>query len=466
MKSKGNLIKKIWLYLTIFSVSILSFLWLFQVIFLDAYYIFVKKNDVKVISNEILNNYESANFEEILDLLTFNKDVCIDIIYDNTQIYSSNGLKKRCINSIEASTNYNKYVNDFILSGLNNKAYTLKDSRFGTRIVIEGIKLRDKYYAFVTTSLEPLTAATSILISQLIYVTILVLLFSFIIGYFVSKKISNPILEINKNAKKMSKGNYNFTFKTDSNISEIIELTDTLESAKNELEKTDDLRRELLANVSHDLKTPLTMIKAYTEMVRDITYKDKEKRENNLNTIIEEVDRLNLLVNDILELSKAQAGVNNLEIKSFDLNELIKKIIKRFDCFDIKFEYQEKNNLFVLADESKIEQVIYNLISNAINYVGKDKIVIINVNSKKDTYLIEIIDHGKGIKEDEIDKIWDKYYKIDKSHKRNNVGTGLGLSIVKGILKNHDFIYGVKSKVGVGTTFYFEINKDKKYLDK
>ena len=466
MKSKGNLIKKIWLYLTIFSVSILSFLWLFQVIFLDAYYIFVKKNDVKVISNEILNNYESANFEEILDLLTFNKDVCIDIIYDNTQIYSSNGLKKRCINSIEASTNYNKYVNDFILSGLNNKAYTLKDSRFGTRIVIEGIKLRDKYYAFVTTSLEPLTAATSILISQLIYVTILVLLFSFIIGYFVSKKISNPILEINKNAKKMSKGNYNFTFKTDSNISEIIELTDTLESAKNELEKTDDLRRELLANVSHDLKTPLTMIKAYSEMVRDITYKDKEKRENNLNTIIEEVDRLNLLVNDILELSKAQAGVNNLEIKSFDLNELIKKIIKRFDCFDIKFEYQEKNNLFVLADESKIEQVIYNLISNAINYVGKDKIVIINVNSKKDTFLIEIIDHGKGIKEDEIDKIWDKYYKIDKSHKRNNVGTGLGLSIVKGILKNHDFIYGVKSKVGVGTTFYFEINKDKKYLDK
>jgi len=462
LKSKSNLIKKIWLYLTIFSVSILSFLWLFQVIFLDAYYIFVKKNDIKTISNNILNNYESANFEEILDSLTFNKDVCIDVIYDNIQVYSSNGLKKRCINSIEASNSYNNYVNEFITNKLNNKTYTLKDHRFGNRIVIEGIKLRDNYYAFVTTSLEPLTAATSILISQLIYVTILVLLFSFIIGYFVSKRISNPILEINKNAKKMSKGNYDFTFKTDSNISEIIELTDTLESAKNELEKTDDLRRELLANVSHDLKTPLTMIKAYAEMVRDITYKDKEKRENNLNTIIEEVDRLNLLVNDILELSKAQAGVNNLEITSFDLNKLVKKIIKRFDCFDIKFEYKEEFDLFVLADESKIEQVIYNLISNAINYIGKDKTVIINITSKKDTYLVEIIDHGKGIKEDEIEKIWDKYYKIDKSHKRNNVGTGLGLSIVKGILKNHDFIYGVKSKINEGTIFYFEINKDKK----
>ena len=466
MKSKGNLIKKIWLYLTIFSVSILAILWLFQVIFLDTYYVYVKKNDVKAISNRVLNSYKSANFEEILDLLTYDKDVCIDIIYDNTQIYSSNGLKKRCINSIEASNNYINYVSEFISSNLDNKTYTLKDSKFGNKLVIEGIKLQDNYYAFVTASLEPLTAATSILISQLIYVSILVLLFSFIIGYFVSKKISKPMLSISKNAKLMSKGNYDFTFKTDSNISEIVELTDTLESAKEELEKTDDLRRELLANVSHDLKTPLTMIKAYAEMVRDLTYNDKEKRENNLNTIIEEVDRLNLLVNDILELSKAEAGVNSLEIKSFDLNKLIKKIIKRFDCFDVNFEYQSKENLYVLADESKIEQVIYNLISNAINYVGKDKIIIINITPKKNTFLVEIIDHGKGIKDDEIDKIWDKYYKIDKSHQRNNVGTGLGLSIVKGILKNHDFIYGVKSELNKGTTFYFEINKDKKYLDK
>lgn len=257
----------------------------------------------------------------------------------------------------------------------------------------------------------------------------------------------------------MSKGDYDFSFKTDSHISEIVELTDTLDEAKQELSKTDDLRRELLANVSHDLKTPLTMIKAYAEMVKDITYKDKTKREDNLNTIIEETDRLTLLVNDILELSKL-GSVVDIKKENFDLNEMIHTIIGRFKCFEeIEFIYNNEQPLLVNADSKKMEQVIYNLIGNAVNYVGKDQKVIVNVIENKHTYMIEISDHGKGIKEDELDKIWDKYYKIDKTHVRNQVGTGLGLSIVKGILKNHNFNYGVRSTVGKGTTFYFEIDK-------
>lgn len=459
MKSKNNLIKKIWLYLTCFSISILAFLWLFQVIFLSTYYTWVKKNDITNIASKIKEGYQSNNFEEIVDIIAYNQDVCIDIIKGDSKIYYSSSLNRKCINTTESRNLYNKYVTDFISNSSLKGSYRITDNKFKNQILVTGKKLDNNHYLFISTMLEPLTSTTNILTSQLIYVTIIVLLLSFLIGYFISKKISEPIIKINKKAKRMSKGDYNFTFKTDSKISEIVELTETLNEAKNELEKTDELRRELMANVSHDLKTPLTMIKAYAEMVRDITYKDKSKRNSNLNTIIEETDRLTLLVNDILDLSKL-GSVAQLEITEFDLNEVIDTIIKRFNCFDkIEFIYENTKPLLVKADLKKMEQVIYNLISNAVNYVGEDKKVIINVIENKDSYKIEIVDHGKGIPKEELDSIWDKYYKVDKTHKRNNIGTGLGLSIVKGILKNHDFNYGVNSKIGEGTTFYFEVIK-------
>ncbi len=459
MKSKTNLIKKIWFYLTIFSVSILSILWFFQVIFLNAYYTWVKINDISSIASKVKEGYQSNNYEELMDILAYNQDVCIDIVRSDNEEYYSSGLNRKCISTVEAKNLYNKYVKEFMNNHMTIGSYKITDNRFENKVLVTGIKLEDNYYAFISTTLEPLTSTTKILISQLIYVTILVLCLSFLIAYFVSKKISGPMIEINKKAKRMSKGDYQFSFKTDSNISEIVELTTTLDEAKDELEKTDDLRRELLANVSHDLKTPLTMIKAYAEMVRDITYKDKEKRESNLNTIIEETDRLTLLVNDILDLSKL-GSVVEIKCEDFDLNQMIRTIMKRFECFeDIKFVYENEKTLMVHADIKKMEQVIYNLVGNAINYVGKDKKVMIQIIENKSTYTVEVIDHGKGIKKEELDKIWDKYYKIDKTHQRNQVGTGIGLSIVKEILKNHNFNYGVKSELKKGTTFYFEIKK-------
>ena len=275
------------------------------------------------------------------------------------------------------------------------------------------------------------------------------MLLSLIISYFISKKISKPIVKINKTAKEMSKGNYNIKFEIDDNIEELNELVKTLNETNEELSKTDSIRRELLANVSHDLKTPLTMIKAYSEMIRDLSYEDKEKTMNHLNTIIDETDRLNLLVNDILDLSKIQSNTEELHKEEFDLNKLIKSIINRFDYLKennvCKINYKENKNIIINADKKKIEQVIYNLISNASNYVGKDKKIIINLIDLGNKYRVEVIDHGKGISENDLKLIWDKYYKIDKTHNRNNIGTGLGLSIVKNILELHNFNYGVDS---------------------
>ena len=150
-------------------------------------------------------------------------------------------------------------------------------------------------------------------------------------------------------------------------------------------------------------------------------------------------------------------------MSTFDLVEEIKTIIKRYEIIketeNYHFELDLPNKAMVVADEKKINQVIYNLVNNAINYTGDDKKVTIRVKKEKDSYLVEIIDTGKGIKEEELDFIWDKYYKNDKNHQRNVVGTGIGLSIVKNILERHDFKYGVKSTKNKGTTFYFYVKK-------
>ena len=460
MKSKCTLKNKIWKSLIIFSIIILCFLWFFQVLFLNSYYEWVKTKDMTKILNKIKINYKVEGFTEILDNITFDQGVCIEIMDGNKNTYSSNSHSRGCLmkNPIEL----NNIKDEFIKSGKESKNYRIRNLKFKNKTLLGAIKLDKDLYAFVNVSLQPLDSTIKILSSQLMYVTFIVLVLSFFIAFFISKKISNPISKITKQAKEMGKGNYDIVFDTDNDIEEINELSDTLNSARDTLSHTEELRRELMANVSHDLKTPLTMIKAYAEMVRDVTYNNKEKRTDNLNTIIDETDRLNILVNDILELSKIQSNVEELNIEEFDLNIMIKDIINRFNYLVEKekyiFEYKEIENLIVKADKKKIEQVIYNLISNAINYVGKDKKIIIKVTDK-DVIKVEIIDHGKGIAKKDLNLIWDKYYKIDKNYKRNYVGTGLGLSIVKNILEKHNFNYGVKSTKGKGTTFYFEIKK-------
>ena len=462
MLSKNKKLKsKIWLYLIIFSILILSFLWFFQVIFLDSYYEWSKTKEITEISNKVKNNYNSLDFIDILDELSFKNDICIEINKNNSLIYSSNTFKRGCTDEFKDPKN--NFLQEFINSNEDKKIYKLLNSRFNNRILVVALKLDINTTAYITTSLEPLGSITKIFANQLIYVTIGVLILSFVIGYFISKKIASPITSINESANNMSKGNYDIKFEVNSDIEEINELADTLNKTKNELSKTEELRRELMANVSHDLKTPLTMIKAYAEMVRDLTYKNKEKRNDNLNVIIEETDRLNILVNDILDLSKIQSGTENLSIEKFNITELIRDIMKRYDILVQKENYQFilkfDKDYFIKADKKRIEQVIYNLINNAINYTGEDNKIIIDIIDKKDVIWVGISDTGKGISKRDLDLIWDKYYKTDKKHKRNAVGTGLGLSIVKNILVKHDFKYGVDSVINKGTTFWFEAKR-------
>lgn len=455
---KNSLKRKIWQYLIIFSLVIILFLWLFQVIFINKYYEYTKTKDIKHIANKLLTAYNSENIYDTLDEISYQENLCIEITSSNSTLYRSS-TTSNCL--------FSKGVlkESFINSGNKEETYNLQNPQFANKTILEAIKLDDNLYAFLSTSLEPLDSTAKILKEQLLIISILILSLSLLIGYFISKRLSKPIVDISKKANLIAKGKIKKEFTSDSDILEIEDLNNSLNEMMVELGKTEELEKDLLANVSHDLKTPLTMIKAYAEMVRDLTYNDKEKRNSNLNIIIEETDRLALLVNDILTLSKLQQSMDNLTLSEFDLILLIKNILKRFTIYEEKYGYNiifkhtNIRKLMIKADQKKIEQVLYNLIINAINYTGSDMKVVINISKVNNLYKIEVIDSGKGIDTKDLDNIFDKYYKSEKKHKRNLYGTGLGLSIVKSIFILHDYKYGVDTKKGKGSSFYFYISK-------
>ncbi len=344
----------------------------------------MKNREIDGIINIISQEYNSENLLDILDDLSFSNNVCIEVINSDDLLYSSTSQIRGCL--IDKDVNDYHYIDkklEFIKSENITFKYETTNPKFHNQTLIYGKKLINNLIVFVTSSLEPIDSTIGILSSQLVYVTLGVLLFSFLVAYFISKKISKPIIQINDGAKEIANHNYDVKFDTLSNIIEIDELAKTLHEASTELSKTENLRRELLANVSHDLKTPLTMIKAYAEMARDLNNKNVRKRTDNLNIIIDETDRLNLLVNDILELSKVQANVEKLNIEQFNLLDLIQTILKHYEYLKTSENYQfilEYGSCdIVRADKKRIEQVMYNLINNAINYTGHDKKIIIRI---------------------------------------------------------------------------------------
>lgn len=463
MKKKSkSLTIHVWVYLIILLVLILALLWIFQVAFFNTYYEYRTTKDLDKVANTTETYYNNNKDINDYDLLSFDSNSCIEIVRDNKTIYTSNFMRNGCLVEGRNNKDIGEYKNDFINSNEKENTYKINNPMIGNETLIKAIKLDDNTYAFINVSLVPTSSTINIIREELIYITALVLLLSFIFAYFISKRVSNPILKINLRAKKLALGDFTTPFETTENITEINELNDTLNYAQGELSKIDQTRKDLLANVSHDLKTPLTMIEAYAEMARDLNNDNEEKRKDNLNVIIDESKRLNVLVNDILLLSKNEIDMDKLNIEKFDITKLALDIIKKFDYLKeegYKFSLESEASYIVKADKVKIEEVIYNLIGNAINYTGKDKKVIIRLEEVKKSLRVNVIDTGKGINKDEINKIWDKYYKNEKNHIRNKVGTGLGLSIVKTILNKHGYDFGVLSEEGKGSNFYFIIKE-------
>ncbi len=478
---KNNSIKwKIFLYLIGFCGILLILLWLFQVVFLDDFYKAIKINEIKTSGNTIEKNIDSEDLGELVSRLSINNDMCIEILSETgEQLYSSDVLWDCILHKMPPFEKIQLIMKTQDLGGellehfnrdnFKNERYNDKkfigrvpppDTGMQESIILTKIVTNndgEKMFVFLNSVISPVSSTVTTIRIELYVITGFMLLFSILLAIVIAKRVSKPIEKLNEAAKILAKGKYETEFSA-AGYKEIAELSDTLNFTAKELSKVDRLRQELIANVSHDLRTPLTLISGYAEAMRDLP---DENNPENAQIIVDETKRLTTLVNDALDLSKLQSGMQSIHPQSFDFTGSIKSIVDAMnellkrDGYSIKFIYDKELN--ITADEPKITQAFYNLLINAINYTGEDKTVIVRQIVTAGTVKIEVLDSGEGIAEEDLPYIWDRYYKGDKFHKRAVTGTGLGLSIVKSIIELHGGEYGVSSKLNEGSMFWFSL---------
>lgn len=480
-KETNTLTFKLWIYFISFAIALFMILWFMQVILLQSYYSSMKKSEAIRLAEEIEEAYVQGNFKDIIDNIAYRNSTSIFIFDEEGNIkYTSNlisieqdseGGKISQIPDRHLAIDTTGIVERIRTSPMQKVSYTLKVEKFKTELFVYGKEIpnTDSYLVMVI-SIDPIDATISVLKNQLVYITVIALLISSIVSLFLSKRLSRPISKMNDTAKKLAIGNYDIVFEK-AGYREIDDLADTLNYATSELAKTDQLKRELIANVSHDLRTPLTMIKAYSEMIRDLSGDNKQKREEHLKVIIDETDRLTRLVNDMMDLSKIESGMAEITKTIFNFSEVLKSMVQNFQTIyenqNCKIRLEMQDEIYVIADKTKIEQVLYNLIGNAINHSGKDnKIIQIKVTTSVKRVKVQVMDNGEGISKEDLPHIWERYYKASSSFKRSSSGSGLGLSIVKNILTKHHSNFGVESTVGSGSCFYFDIEKASKKVIK
>lgn len=491
-KSKFSRVSIRWKLIVYFSVFVavsILVMWVFQVYLLSNVYEFTKRREMMHSARELsqyigdekfdlqasdyaIDNMMAITVYRVIDGNRFEAIVNVDPTDQDDEMLSHKQLQLERYYQ-KALSGDGTYTGDFTPEGIEipGREFPLisfgdpvsshKNNRSNVRLVhlqlVEDTS-GQPYMMILNASLQPLNSTVAILRVLFIGVFSILLILAGIMVWFLYRSISSPLININNSAKQLALGKYDVEFSA-GDYREACELADTLNYASHELSRLDSLQKELIANISHDLRTPLTMIKGYGEVMRDIP---GENTAENIQVVIDETTRLSELVNDLLDLSKIQSGTRKAMFEQFDLTAAVEEVMRRYDAFTahqgyhITFAFEERVGVF--ADRSMILQVLYNLINNAINYTGEDLSVTVNQSVREGRVRISVTDTGEGIAEDQIPQIWNRYYKVDKVHRRAMIGTGLGLSIVKGVLELHNAAYGVESKIGCGSTFWFELD--------
>ncbi len=463
MRPKARMQRKILIYMIIFSVVILSIMWVLQTIFLDDIYKSIKENQITNTTELISHLVGDDDFETRTYELATKQNTCITV-------YKIEGGHGKAILNAHCQTHclIHSTVNDDIIStvytgakstDIYTRLFSAENKNFTDSIIASTITTIDgaELLIVLNTEIQPVTATVTTLRYLLLWITALISIVTVVISYLISRNITRPVSDMNEEAKRLALGNYNVNF-DGGEFLETAELAGTLNYAADELSKLDTMQKELIANISHDLRTPLTMISGYSEVMRDIP---GEMTPENIQIIIDETARLSSLVNDMLDLSRITGGQRKLQKTVFSLSECVKSTLTRYNHLKERdgytFVFNSQADCYVEADEILILQVIYNLINNAVNYAGEDKTVIVDLAKSKDVCRLSVTDHGEGIPSEKLPLIWDRYYKASDFHRRAINGTGLGLSIVKNALILHEAEFGVTSTVGCGSTFWFEL---------
>lgn len=464
-------------YFATFSVTIMLLLWLLQILFMQTFYQEMKRNELEKIAETIESGFGTDSLFDTVMNLTGRSDIYVQIMQGDTVVFETTSgnpgdrmnrfastydcqlLKDRLINSDLQYT---------VVKLTSKKGDNSSEAMIYASILDDGSSLPmvigdPRTYLFIYSPLSAVGTTIDILAEMLIIVTVISIVIALFMSIFISRRLARPLHSITKSAASLAEGDYGTAF-DGSGYAETEELAATLNYAAEELSKSDRLQKDLVANVSHDLKTPLTMVKSYAEMIRDLSGDNPEKRNKHLQVIINEADRLNGLVNDLTLLSKMQANVDTPDLQPVDLAYLARETIESFSLHSekdgIDFRMETEGDTTVTADEKKIRQVFSNLVGNAVRYSGEQKNdVLIRLKELPDAVRCEVADHGQGIPKEELESIWDRYYQSSSNHSRTMKGSGLGLSIVKQIFIQHNARYGVESVENEGSTFWFELKK-------
>ena len=471
---------RIMLYLVLFVAFVIAMLWLFQIVGLNDFYRYYKTKRVISAASAMMDNLDNSEVSVLADQLSSQNDICILILDENGHTVVSSKDTQFCLihrMSVRdlswwrsrVPADGSTLIEQFNVQPFQNDLYNphrfignappAPDTDYQSLLYAKRIELPNEQmgYMLLNTMITPLDATVTTLRSQLLLITCLVLLGALLLTVIISRKLSLPIIETNAAAKELSFGRFQQT-KHANNYREIAELNATLSRAAEDLSRVERLQHELIANISHDLRTPLTMIGGYAEVMRDIP---GESTPENMQVIIDESARLTTLVSEIMDFSRMQSGALPMNPSEFDLTHTIQGIVERISTlvepkgYSICFE--PDGHFTVTADESRISQVIYNLIGNALTYTGEDKKITVTQTQVHEHIRISVKDTGKGIAQDELPMIWYRYYRTRDTHKRAVIGSGLGLSIVRSILEQHEVPFGVDSHKGEGSVFWFEL---------
>lgn len=505
MKHKLSYKWHIFGYFLLFAAILLGILWVFQTVYLDTFYKNIKKSELRAALETVEGLLDDPDLTEQAAELMKEYDLVITVTDRDGQVLNGPDGAKTFVNEPEfryycqaaergggraeidivgdardadnpffssleeipgypqemagadlaaaadaGSFPFQAYIREriefFALYGQSVVAVQLAENAAGQERVI-----------IVKSLISPLGTTVATLRTQLACVSVLMLVLALGMAFVISRHVTRPIVRMNEAAGRLGEGRYDVRFE-DGSFRELSELAGTLNVTAQELARTETLRQELIANVSHDLRTPLTLMEAYAELMLDIP---GENTPENIRVILDETRRLNALVGDMLDISKLQAGVVELRVERYNLTAYVRDTVERYrrlwEPEHYSFSFVCAQEAWVEADREKIGQVLTNFLNNAVSYAGEKRQIQVRQTVRNGIVRVEVEDDGCGIAEEDLPYIWERYYRTNRDHRRAVCGTGLGLSIVKKIMDLHGAECGVQSREGEGSVFWFAL---------
>lgn len=364
----------------------------------------------------------------------------------------------------------------------NYELYKVFDEQIGSNYIDLVGGLEGSFWIYVRSNYQGIRESAAISNEFLAYVGIGVTILCVLIMIFVSNQYTKPILALARLAKRMEELNFNVRYEENrrdeigvlghsmNSLSDKLQETILeLKTANNELQldlqrrsEQEQMRQEFLANVSHELKTPIALIQGYAEGLQENVNDDPESRDFYCEVIVDEADKMNKMVKRLLSLNQLEFGNGQVHLEHFDVQEVIKSVLASSEILfrqkEITLSFNESEPVYVWADEYMTEEVVMNYVSNAVNHTGGERIIEVKIQSVEGHARVSVFNTGEKIPEEEIGKIWNKFYKVDKARTREYGGNGIGLSIVKAIMEAHNQRFGVKNYDN-GVEFWFELDE-------